>query len=245
MARWRSMRSSQKAIPRSLYKWKNRYPKQEVHNLRKQLRSLLNSFTDFYSIFWSLQLHFSKPLLFATPGTFAEFKDAVTKVLPVIREATTKERAMMGSRSTGHAGSLKRKREPETAEESSGSEYFFAKFLTSPDLLDLEVIHPSLMPSTLLTRAVSRSQILIFAANFFSNCSFFSTISRRSQRQPKRYGLRIAIARFRWILLWRDQTPNGYRKPSPKPPTNCGRRLQMAPHSRTLSTSSLNVKRTG
>lgn len=74
------------------------------------------------------------------PSTFISFKDAVDKVLPVIREATTKERAMMGSRSTGTAGSLKRKREPETADEIAGSEYFFAKFLTSPDLLDLEVM---------------------------------------------------------------------------------------------------------
>ena len=74
------------------------------------------------------------------PDTFADFQDSVNKVLPVIREATTKERAMMGSRSTGSAGSLKRKREPEVTEGSAGSEYFFAKFLTSPDLLELEVM---------------------------------------------------------------------------------------------------------
>jgi hypothetical protein len=88
-----------------------------------------------------LQLPFSKPPLFALPVTFSDFKEAVNKVLPVIREATTKERAMMGSRSTGIVGSLKRKREPETTEETAGSEYFFAKFLTSPDLLDLEVMN--------------------------------------------------------------------------------------------------------
>lgn len=44
---------------------------------------------------------------------------------------------MMGSRSGTHGVALKRKREPE--EESNFNEYFFAKFLTSPDLLDLEV----------------------------------------------------------------------------------------------------------
>jgi hypothetical protein len=75
------------------------------------------------------------------PSTFTDFKEAVNKVLPVIREATTKERAMMGSRSTGSVGSLKRKRESEVADETVGSEYFFAKFLTSPDLLDLEVTY--------------------------------------------------------------------------------------------------------
>jgi len=68
---------------------------------------------------------------------FNEFKEAVTKVLPVIKEATAKERAMMGSRSGSNGGILKRKRENE--EESNSNEYFFAKFLTSPDLLELEV----------------------------------------------------------------------------------------------------------
>jgi THO complex subunit 1 len=66
--------------------------------------------------------------------------------MPVIKEATAKERAMMGSRNlTGTAASLKRKREPE-AEETNLNEYFFAKFLTSPDLLDLEVIMESTQP---------------------------------------------------------------------------------------------------
>ena len=62
----------------------------------------------------------------------------------MIKEATAKERAMMGSRNlAGTAASLKRKREPEPeveGEETNLSKYFFAKFLTSPDLLDLEVI---------------------------------------------------------------------------------------------------------
>ncbi|KAJ7724223.1 THO complex subunit 1 transcription elongation factor-domain-containing protein [Mycena metata] len=94
--------------------------------------------SDFYNTFWSLQLPFSKPPLFALPNTFDEFKDAVTKVIPVIREATAKERAMMGSR-VGGSVSLKRKRELDPEESSPVTEYFFAKFLTSPDLLDLEI----------------------------------------------------------------------------------------------------------
>lgn len=69
---------------------------------------------------------------------FAEFRDAVDKVLPVIKEATAKERAMMGSRAGAGAGSLKRKRDIDV-EETNINEYFFAKFLTSPDLTDLEV----------------------------------------------------------------------------------------------------------
>ena len=99
---------------------------------------------DFYNTFWSLQLPFSKPSQFALPQTFGEFQEAVNKVLPVIKEATVKERALTGSRTvmTGAAAAntFKRKREAEAAaEQTSGKEYFFAKFLTSPDLLDLEV----------------------------------------------------------------------------------------------------------
>lgn len=70
-----------------------------------------------------------------------QFKESVNKVMPVIKEATIKERALMGSK-TLHASnnvSLKRKREPETIIESKREDYFFAKYLTSPDLLELEV----------------------------------------------------------------------------------------------------------
>ncbi|KAF8913231.1 THO complex subunit 1 transcription elongation factor-domain-containing protein [Gymnopilus junonius] len=92
---------------------------------------------DLYNTFWSLQLPFSRPPLFSKEGTFPSFKEAVSKVMPVIKEATAKERAMMGSRGgVGSAINLKRKREPE---ENNSNEYFFAKFLTSPDLLDLEI----------------------------------------------------------------------------------------------------------
>ena len=99
---------------------------------------------EFYNTFWSLQLPFSKPSQFALPHTFGEFQEAVNKVLPVIKEATVKERALTGSRTvmTGAAAAntFKRKRDTEAAaEQNFGKEYFFAKFLTSPDLLDLEV----------------------------------------------------------------------------------------------------------
>jgi THO complex subunit 1 len=104
----------------------------------------LRIFLDFYNTFWSIQLPCSKPSLFALPQTFGEFQEAVNKVLPVIKEATVKERALTGSRTvmTGAAAAnpLKRKREADpAAEQTPGKEYFFAKFLTSPDLLDLEV----------------------------------------------------------------------------------------------------------
>ncbi|KAG6899825.1 hypothetical protein C0993_006526 [Termitomyces sp. T159_Od127] len=96
---------------------------------------------EFYNTFWGLQLPFSKPPLFAKPETFPQFKDSVNKVIPVIKEATAKERAMMGSRANASTGTvLKRKREPESDDiNSTNQDYFFAKFLTSPDLIDLEI----------------------------------------------------------------------------------------------------------
>lgn len=115
---------------------------------------------DFYSTFWSLQLPFSKPPIFAELNTFSRFQDAVNKVLPIIHEATAKERLLMGnsgSSSTGNGlseAALKRKRDDdpdadmkEDAREDIGEnaqDYFFAKYLTSPELLELEVRYSDL-----------------------------------------------------------------------------------------------------
>lgn len=94
---------------------------------------------EFYNTFWSLQLPLSRPTLFAKHETLESFKYAVNIVMPVIKEATVKERAMMGSKTV--IGTLKRKREesPTSNLDDGNRNYFFAKFLTSPDLLDLEV----------------------------------------------------------------------------------------------------------
>lgn len=93
---------------------------------------------EFYNTFWSLQLPFSRPPLFSHPETLESFKSAVNAVIPVIKEATTKERAMMGSKAV--VGNLKRKRDPAPVTlDDANRGYFFAKFLTSPELLDLEV----------------------------------------------------------------------------------------------------------
>ena len=92
--------------------------------------------------------------MFAEPGAFPTFKESVNKVLPFIKEATAKERAMMGNKSGWGmhnglaplssqtlvtAGSKRKRDVAEGVDESAMKSYFFAKFLTSPDLLDLEV----------------------------------------------------------------------------------------------------------
>lgn len=125
--------------------------------------------TELYNTFWSLQLPFSRPSVLTSPVAFNDFKESVNKILPVIKEATAKERAMMGSKATTGLSSLKRKRESEEVEETGVTEYFFAKFLTSPELLELEVgvihiISTSINPD--------RSLTLISDAKFFSSFSF-------------------------------------------------------------------------
>jgi len=110
---------------------------------------------DFYHTFWSLQQPFARPVVFADPAVFPAFKESVNKILPFIKEATAKERAMMGNKSASGnnnnltplnsqtlvtAGSKRKRDAAEAVDESSSlKSYFFAKFLTSPDLLDLEV----------------------------------------------------------------------------------------------------------
>ena len=96
--------------------------------------------SEFFYTFWSLQLPFSRPTVFTQPNTLASFKEAVAAVMPVIKEATVKERAMMGSKAVI---GTKRKREdvlPTLNTDDSTRSYVFAKFLTSPELLELEVI---------------------------------------------------------------------------------------------------------
>jgi len=89
-------------------------------------------------------------------------------VMPIIKEATAKERAMMGSRSGTNGGALKRKREPD--EESNSNEYFFAKFLTSPELLDLEVSGFHLIRLRLLMHVHFRLPTHTSVDNSYFNC---------------------------------------------------------------------------
>ncbi|KAH8099790.1 THO complex subunit 1 transcription elongation factor-domain-containing protein [Cristinia sonorae] len=121
-----------------------------------------DSSQDFYHVFWSLQMPFSKPALFAKPHTLPQFKQAVERVLPVIKEATVRERALMGSKGTGSTASLKRKREPESVSEVGGREYFFAKYLTSPELLDLEIADTHFRRQFLFQLLVLLNHLLTF-----------------------------------------------------------------------------------
>ncbi|VDC04277.1 unnamed protein product [Peniophora sp. CBMAI 1063] len=97
----------------------------------------------FYKVFWSLQLPFSRPPVFAGILSMADFRTAVEAVLPRLKEATAHDRALAGGKA-GHESSAttsgtKRKRASDSPDAPGVSDYFFAKFLTSPELLDLEI----------------------------------------------------------------------------------------------------------
>jgi hypothetical protein len=108
---------------------------------------------DLYNTFWALQAPFARPPLLVDTATFTTFKDNVAHVLPVISEASSRDRLMMGSKAGANASaaaaaaaSRKRKRgedagaaAPVPPAPAPGQDYFFAKFLTSPELLELEV----------------------------------------------------------------------------------------------------------
>ncbi|KAF9505817.1 hypothetical protein BS47DRAFT_1306078 [Hydnum rufescens UP504] len=111
---------------------------------------------EFYKTFWSLQLPFSTPAVFQNPATMPTFKANVNKVLPVLSEATRKDRQRSGNKGTTAAlAGTKRKRDLDSAgdgvltsgtngsgnpeSEAHKKDYFFAKFLTNSDLLDLEI----------------------------------------------------------------------------------------------------------
>ncbi|KXN88950.1 THO complex subunit 1 [Leucoagaricus sp. SymC.cos] len=128
------------------------------------LRAPTDKKEDFYNTFWHLQVPFSKPPTFANKESLPELKDAVNRVLPVIKEATAKERAMMGSRIGAGVGSNKRKRDPES-EETNVNEYFFAKFLTSPDLLDLEIADTHFRRQFLFQLVILLHHLLTFTKN--------------------------------------------------------------------------------
>lgn len=128
-----------------------------------------NKKVDFYSAFWSLQTPISAPPSYfqnkkSGDAAIEVFKTNVTKILSVFAEATRKERLSSSSKGASASTSAKvatsgdkRKRDevdgdmPSSSDGLDGTaqssitsnllrnEYFFAKFLTSYNLLELEV----------------------------------------------------------------------------------------------------------
>ncbi|KAG7452092.1 UDP-glucose 4-epimerase [Guyanagaster necrorhizus] len=164
---------------------------------------------NFYQTFWSLQQPFSKPPLFSDPSTFPVFKESVDKVLPVLKEATAKERVMMGSRAgSGGSGSLKRKREPLDTGEEPVTDYFFAKFLTSPDLLDLELKDTHFRRQFLFQLLILLSHLLTFVKSAKER---WATVRNRSLHMD----FTLEAADIQWVQETFNKTMEELRQTTP------------------------------
>ncbi|KAH8835093.1 THO complex subunit 1 transcription elongation factor-domain-containing protein [Flagelloscypha sp. PMI_526] len=131
-----------------------------------------------YNTFWSLQTIFAQPNLLTRPPNnknekLQTFFADVEKVMPILKDANNRDRE--GTRttaSTQDTSSLKRKRDvldTESAqppiEERKSVDYFFAKYLTSPDLLDLELADPLFRRQFLTQLLILCTHLLRFTPN--------------------------------------------------------------------------------
>lgn len=100
---------------------------------------------DFYTTFWSLQRFFTNPPSLFQPSippvnAFEELNDGLTQTLDTFAAATKKEKELQGASKEGGERKLGKRKEED--EEEIKSHYFFPKFLTSRNLLELEVHFP-------------------------------------------------------------------------------------------------------
>ncbi|KAH7101445.1 THO complex subunit 1 transcription elongation factor-domain-containing protein [Auriculariales sp. MPI-PUGE-AT-0066] len=119
----------------------------------------------FYHDFWQLQTPFSKPTKFALPSTFSSFRTSSGTVLSTLIEATKRERVLMGTKNQGAtpaAAGTKRKREDLEREDADKTQYFFAKFLTKPELLELEIADPQFRRQILFQMLILLQYLLNF-----------------------------------------------------------------------------------
>ncbi|KZS93046.1 hypothetical protein SISNIDRAFT_485984 [Sistotremastrum niveocremeum HHB9708] len=136
---------------------------------------------EFFQTFWSLQLPFSRPSLLTQQSVFADFKHAVNVVLPVISEANKRERLMMGSKAVmGHVTGKRKRTPPTDLNDDARRDYFFSKFLTSPDLLELE-----------LADSLFRRQILMQLLVLLQHVQLFTKAEKAKWESPRNRSLQM------------------------------------------------------
>ncbi|GAA5921157.1 hypothetical protein JCM3775_004118 [Rhodotorula graminis] len=104
----------------------------------------------FYATFWSLQRVFNNPHLLFSPAPpssssspLADLQTGVRKTLAAFDAATKKEKELSGTAAKGDKAAPARGGEGAKEADEGLEEYFFPKFLTSRNLLDLELSDPS------------------------------------------------------------------------------------------------------
>ncbi|GAA5831967.1 hypothetical protein JCM11251_002767 [Rhodosporidiobolus azoricus] len=144
--------------------------------------------SQFYTTFWSLQQYFNNPhLLFTSPkldpaststssgaeDPFSTLHHGLLKTLSAFRAATKREKELAGASKDEKAGGKGKENvvgevemkpvdavdDPDATEESL-EQYFFPKFLTSRNLLDLELADPSFRRQLLLQTLILLQYLL-------------------------------------------------------------------------------------
>ncbi|KAG8908007.1 UDP-glucose-4-epimerase [Tulasnella sp. 403] len=120
----------------------------------------------FYNTFWSLQTYFARPQVFVNKDALPKFKEAVDTVLSALAEATRKDHTMMGTVKGVTAGTKRKYVEVQKSsvveDTTAGLDYFFAKFLTSPELLDFELSDTIFRRQVLVQLAILLRHLLTF-----------------------------------------------------------------------------------
>ncbi|BGP19444.1 hypothetical protein JCM10213_006264 [Rhodosporidiobolus nylandii] len=149
--------------------------------------------SSFYTTFWSLQRFFTNPHLLFSPAPaastsssaapaedpMATLRTGLTQTLAAFAAATRREKELGGSGKDAPESAKKGKAgeadmRDGDASEGEGEEYFFPKFLTSRNLLDLELSDP-LFRLQLLTQTLILTQYLL---------SLTPTARTRAQQLP-------------------------------------------------------------
>ncbi|KIO28702.1 hypothetical protein M407DRAFT_22130 [Tulasnella calospora MUT 4182] len=123
---------------------------------------------EFYNTFWNLQTYFARPQTFGQQTALPAFKESVEAVLAALIEATKKEKAMTGTGPKGGsgaaAGSKRKFSEMLDVPEDVGTQqnYFFAKYLTSPDLLEYELADSVFRRQVLVQLLILLRYLLLF-----------------------------------------------------------------------------------
>lgn len=141
----------------------------------------------------------------------------------------------------------KRKRDSDVVEDTTTSDYFFAKYLTSAELLDLEVrfILRACRNRFIDIDWILRLPIHTFVGSSYSNSSSYCSIFSLSQKLLKRRGYLRAIDHSRWILPLSLLRRSGCRTLLSKPQKSCDRLPRMGVPLRKLSRLFSSGKKTG
>ncbi|KAG8984504.1 hypothetical protein FRB90_005295, partial [Tulasnella sp. 427] len=119
---------------------------------------------EFYNTFWSIQTYVARPQTFGSQTALSAFKQSVETVLGALIEATKKERALTGTGPKGGSGAKRKYAEMLDVPDDVGTEqnYFFAKYLTSPDLLEYELADTLFRRQVLVQLLILLRYLLLF-----------------------------------------------------------------------------------